>query len=127
MNRKLRNSLLTSSVLATLALGGLGGCIVREEPAPVAVVSAPPPPPPPPAPGGEVIVQDAPPPDVYEVPPPPPGPDFIWVNGYYGWYGGRYVWHRGYYNRPPYGYHTWVRDRWVVGPRGRVFVHGHWG
>ena len=121
MNQKLRNSMLTSSILATLALGGLSGCVVREEPAPVAVAPAPPPA------DGDVVVQDAPPPDQVEVQPPAPGPEFVWVGGYYGWYGGRYSWHHGYWRRPPYGYHVWVRDHWAYGPRGHVFVRGHWG
>lgn len=129
MNRLLKKSMLGSSVAATLALGSLCGCIVREEPAPtVQVTSAPPPPPPSAPPPADVTVQDAPPPppDVVEVQPPAPGPDFVWVGGYYGWWGGRWVWHHGYWNRPPYGYHVWVRDRWVWGPHGRVFVRGYW-
>lgn len=48
MNRKFRKSILTSSILATLAMGGLSGCVIKEEePAPVTVTQAPPPPPPP--------------------------------------------------------------------------------
>jgi hypothetical protein len=122
MNQKLRNPLLISAAFAALSLGGLTGCVVREEaPAPVAVTGTP-------APAdGDEIANDAPPADVEEVQPPQPGPEFVWVGGYYGWFGGRYAWHRGYWRRPPYGYHVWVRDRWVYGPRGYVHVRGHWG
>jgi hypothetical protein len=125
MNRNIRKSFLASSMLATLVMGGLTGCVIREEyPAPVQVTNAPPPPQPAP---DQVVVQDAPPPPLVEVQPVAPGPEFVWVNGYYGWWGGRWVWHRGYWNRPPYGRHYWVRDRWDRGPHGYVYVRGHWG
>ena|ERR1700722_5514913 len=120
MNRKLRNFLLITAV-AGMSLAGLGGCVVREEPAPVAVGPAPAPP------AADVVVQGPPPPDQVEVVPPPPDPTYVWVGGFWGWYGGRYVWHRGYYNRPPYGHRVWVRDHWARGPHGYVRVYGHWG
>ena len=126
MNEKFKRSLLTSSVMAALALGGLTGCVVREEPAPVAVAPATPPAPAAEPADGDTIATDAPPADAVEVQPPAPGPDFVWVGGYWGWGGGRYYWHRGYWNRPPYGYHVWVRDRWVYGPRGYVHYRGYW-
>jgi len=121
MNLVIRKSLLTSSLLGTLAMGGLAGCVVRAEPAPVAVAPAPPPPPP-----GDVVVDGPPPADVVEVQPAAPGPDFVWVGGSYVWINGGWVWHRGYWHRPPYGYHYWVRDHWVHGPYGYRRVYGHW-
>jgi hypothetical protein len=122
MNRMIRRSFLASSLLGTLAMGGLSGCVVREAPAPVVVAPAPPPPPP-----GDVVVDGPPPADVVEVQPPAPGPDFVWMGGSYVWFNGGWVWHHGYYRRPPYGYHYWVRDHWVRGPYGYRRVYGHWG
>jgi hypothetical protein len=131
MNSFVRKSILAAAV-TSVSLGGLFGCVVRVAPEPVAVVAAPPPPPepapaPPPPDDGGVVVQTAPPPDIYEAPPPPPGPAYVWVGGFWWWNGYRYDWRRGHYDRPHPGYHMWVRDRWVHGPRGYVYVRGHWG
>jgi hypothetical protein len=123
MNRKLRN-LLMPSVLAALAMGGIGGCVVRETAAPtVAVAPTPPPDAPPDAPADA----PAPPPPIVEVQPPMPAPGYLWIGGYYGWGGGRYFWHGGYWGHAPYGYHRWYGGYWRAGPRGRFFVRGHWG
>ncbi|MGD0390206.1 MAG: hypothetical protein ABSC42_14765 [Tepidisphaeraceae bacterium] len=128
MNRTLNKSLLISSVAAVLGMGGLSGCVIREEaPPPTVTVSPAPPPPAAPAPApGDVVVQEAPPPDVYEAPPPSPDPTFVWVGGFWWWDGGRYVWRHGYWGRHPYGRGVWVRDGWVRGPHGYVYVRGHW-
>ncbi|MGD0461500.1 MAG: hypothetical protein ABSB74_03325 [Tepidisphaeraceae bacterium] len=130
MNRKLKN-LLMPLVLATLAVGGLSGCVVREEAPPPTVAVAPTPPPeaPPPAPVVQEapVVQDAPPPEVVEVQPVMPGPGYIWIGGFYRWEYGRYVWHRGYWGRPPYGYHRWYGGHWEHRPHGYFYVGGRWG
>jgi hypothetical protein len=125
MNRKLRN-LVAPSLLATLAVGGISGCVVREEPAPTVAVAQTPPPDPTPAPA-VVVDQPAPPPEVVEVQPPMPGPGFVWIGGYHRWYGGRYVWTHGYWGHPPYGYHRWYGGHWNRGPRGYIYVGGRWG
>jgi hypothetical protein len=53
----------------------------------------------------------APPALVYEAPPPAPAYGYVWIPGYWGWYGDRYVWIRGRYAYGRPGYH-WVPDRW---------------
>ena len=118
MNRKLRN-LLTPSLLATLAVGGISGCVVREEPAPTVAVAA--------TPAPVVVEQPAPPPEIVEVQPPMPGPGFVWIGGFHHWEYGRYVWHRGYWGHPPYGYHRWYGGHYERGPRGYFYVGGRWG
>jgi WXXGXW repeat (2 copies) len=109
MNRGLKR-ILAPCLAAAMMVGSLAGCLV-----------APAPPPP------DVVVQPVPPPDVVEVRPPAPGPGFIWVGGFHYWNGRRYVWRRGYWQRRPYGYHVWIRDHYVHGPHGFVYVRGHWG
>src|SRR5882724_6164858 len=57
-----------------------------------------PPPPPPSTQYEEVVVaQPPPPPIVEEYYYPAPGPGYVWVGGYWGWYGGRCVWVSGYW------------------------------
>lgn len=65
------------------------------------------------------IVVDAPPPSPYaEVVPVAPYPGAVWINGYWGWSGGRHTWVPGYYERPHPGYryepHRWENrgGRW---------------
>jgi hypothetical protein len=65
------------------------------------------------------IVVDAPPPAPYtEVVPVMPYPGAVWINGYWGWNGGRHQWVPGYYDRPRSGYryepHHWENrgGRW---------------
>ena len=41
-----------------------------------------------------------PPPAYAQYAPPCPGPDYTWVDGYWGPQGGRNVWFDGYWNRP---------------------------
>ena len=48
-------------------------------------------------PAGEVIVTDvAPPAPYYETLPPPPFTGAVWINGYWGWHGGRHAWVGGH-------------------------------
>ena len=65
------------------------------------------------------IVVDTPPPAPYaEVVPVMPYPGAVWINGYWGWSGGRHYWVPGYYERPRPGYryepHRWENQggRW---------------
>jgi hypothetical protein len=55
--------------------------------------------------------------------PPMPGPDYVWIDGYWNFLGGRYVWVSGYWTLPPYIGGYWVRPRWA----GGRFFAGHWG
>ena len=62
--------------------------------------------------GGPVLV--APPPLQQEYIGVAPIPGQIWINGYWGWGGGRHVWVPGRWDppRPGFGYvpHAWVRE-----------------
>ena len=70
-------------------------------------------------------------------PPPPrheviverdrPGPDYIWVNGYWGNNRGRQEWVAGHWARPPHARAVWVEPRWERRDSGYVFVNGYWG
>lgn len=65
---------------------------------------------PPPAPYAEVI-------------PAPPFVGAIWINGYWGWSGGRHQWVPGRYERARPGY-RWEPHRWTQSPRGDWHLHG---
>ncbi len=75
-----------------------------------------------------------PPPPAYAYSRPPmPGPGYLWVDGYWGFYGGRYAWTRGYWRQPPYAGGYWVAPRYSggrffagfwAGPRGGGYVRG---
>jgi hypothetical protein len=86
--------------LAALALGAaLSGCVV----APVQPAYA----------DGEAVAV-APPPPQYEAAGVAPAPGYVWINGYWGWGGGRHVWTPGRWAAPRSGYgympHAWVRE-----------------
>lgn len=62
--------------------------------------------------GGATVIVDTPPPAPYaEVVPAMPYPGAVWINGYWGWSGGRHHWVPGYYERPRTGYRYEPR-RW---------------
>lgn len=69
------------------------------------------------------------------VPPPPlrvepiivsPGPGNVWINGYWGYEGGRHVWHAGHYERPPHPGAHYVAPRWERKGNRYAFREGHW-
>ena len=65
------------------------------------------------APAGEVVVTDvAPPAPYYETVPAPPFVGAVWINGYWGWRGGRHAWVGGRWEQPRPGY-AWQPHRWV--------------
>jgi hypothetical protein len=74
---------------------------------------------------------------ILSAPPPPrhevvversrPGPDYVWVNGYWGNNRGRQEWVAGRWARPPHARAVWVEPRWERRDRGYVFVNGYWG
>jgi WXXGXW repeat (2 copies) len=72
--------------------------------------------------GGYVTTQPA---EVVYTRPAAPGPDYIWIDGDWGWSGGAYVWHEGRWGRPRAG-HTWQRGSWQSGSRGYRWNRGHW-
>src|SRR6476620_11730517 len=64
-----------------------------------------------PVPAATVCVPQAPPPPQVEVIAPAPGPEYVWLNGHWGWNGG---W-------------TWAPGRWEPRPRAHAsLVPGHW-
>ncbi|HEY8876816.1 MAG TPA: hypothetical protein VIN03_04575 [Roseateles sp.] len=76
---------------------------------------------------GPAVVVDAPPPAPYaEVVPVMPYPGAVWINGYWGWSGGRHQWVPGYYDRPRPGYryepHRWENrgGRWHLHAGGWI-------
>jgi len=69
------------------------------------------------------------------VPPPPlqvepyavsPGPGNIWINGYWGYEGGRHVWHTGRWEKPPRANAHYVAPRWEKKGNQYAFHEGHW-
>lgn len=72
------------------------------------------------------IVTVAPPPPRFERRPPRPGFEFIWIDGYWGWQGGRHVWIGGRWDRPPHGHRHWRQPRWEHRGHGYIFVDGRW-
>lgn len=74
---------------------------------------------------------------ILNAPPPPrheviiersrPGPDYVWINGYWGNNHGRQEWVAGHWARPPHARAVWVEPRWERRDRGYVFVNGYWG
>jgi hypothetical protein len=95
---------------AALALGAalLSGCVV----APVG-----------PYPGEVVAV--APPAPQVEVYGPAPAVGYVWIGGFWRWYGGRHVWVGGHWEAPRPGYH-WVPHRWEPVRGGYRAVPGYW-
>lgn len=67
------------------------------------------PPPPPPAYG-------------YAYRPPCPGPDYFWIDGFYGYVGNRYAWNPGYWALRPHPRAYWVAPRYHRGN----YYHGYW-
>lgn len=80
---------------------------------------------PPPGEPSEVS-SEAPPPQVREEVTAAPGPGYVWVSGYWGWYGHRWVWIQGRWIREPYRHAYWVPGRWVWRGYGWLWVPGHW-
>ncbi len=120
-----------SRLVRTALAGSVLGAVVAFAPG---CVVAPPPPPPPPPPvaesyygePAEVVVNQEPPPPYAEVVGVAPAPGYIWVAGYWHWYGSRWVWYRGHYMRPPHAGAVWVAPRYVFRNGARIYVRGYW-
>lgn len=54
--------------------------------------------------------------------PPCPGPNYVWIDGFYGYGGNRYAWTPGYWAPRPHPRAYWVAPRYY----GGNFYHGHW-
>jgi hypothetical protein len=67
-----------------------------------------------------------PPPGRFEARGVAPGPGFVWIDGYWGYNGGRYGWVPGRWDRPPRGRARWEAGRWET-RRGRYYYReGRW-
>ena len=103
-------------VLAAVCSAALSACVVAPVGRPYGGY----------APTGEVMVTDvSPPAPYYETVPPPPFVGAVWIDGYWGWRGGRHVWIGGRYEqgRPGYG---WQPHRWVQHDGRWHLEEGHW-
>ncbi len=56
-----------------------------------------------------------------------PGPHHVWVDEEWVERNGRYEWAGGYWAEPPRPGVIWIGGFWRHGPRGDVWVRGHWG
>jgi hypothetical protein len=73
---------------------------------------------------GSYYVTDQPNEPVY-VQPASPGAGYVWIDGEWGWSGGRYIYTHGYWSRPRAGYH-WQRGRWGHTAHGYHWNRGGW-
>ncbi len=73
--------------------------------------------------GEPVLV--APPPPRVEYVGPPPAVGYVWIGGYWNWYGGRHVWVPGRWEAPRHG-QAWVPHRWEQDGRYWRQSGGHW-
>ena len=117
MKKLLLTALLLTSSSALFAEGRfyVGGSWGYGAPGPIRAY-APPPPPPVYGYGYGYGYRNA------YVRPPCPGPDYVWIDGYYDYYGRGYNWRPGYWGRRPHHRAVWVAPRWH---RGNYFV-GYW-
>ena len=73
---------------------------------------------------GSYYVSDQPVEPVYERPVAPYA-GAVWIDGEWGYNGGRYVYTRGYWARPRAN-RVYVRGSWAHGPRGYAWHRGYW-
>jgi hypothetical protein len=103
-----------------------GGPVVTVSPvaAPAPVPTAAPPPS-----ATTVVVADVgsePPPPVVETVVLSPGPGYVWVHGYWRWYGRHWVWVRGAWVIPPRYGAVWISGGWGHRFGHVTWVEGHW-
>jgi hypothetical protein len=76
--------------------------------------------------GGDVVVTDvAPPAPYYETVPALPFAGAVWLDGYWGWHGGRHVWVGGRYDHGRPGY-SWQPHRWTQRDGRWHLQEGRW-
>jgi len=59
-------------------------------------------------------------------PPPPPSPQYVWIGGYWSWYG-NWVWIQGRWAPPPQPNFRWFQPYYDHRGSNVVFVGGFWG
>jgi hypothetical protein len=90
--------------------------------------------PPPPPPEQYVVIEQ---PQAPMPPPPPPqqvvivapaAPEYVWIDGYYSWYGRSqgYIWIPGRWEHPPRPGARWAPAHWEPRGGGNVFIEGSW-
>jgi len=103
-----------------------GGPVVGSSPV---AAPAPVPTPAPPSSATTVVVADVgsePPPPVVETVVVSPGPHYVWVPGYWRWYGRNWLWIRGAWVVPPRRGAVWVSGAWGHRFGRTVWVEAHW-
>ena len=105
-------------VIAALAACSLSGCVISPLPPAGGGYYAD-------GPGPLVVAPMAPPPMIAEQVVVAPAPGYIWIGGYWSWYGGRHVWTAGRWTPPRAGY-RWVPRQWHQGSGGWHQQGGHW-
>lgn len=103
-----KSGLVAAVVVATVSLSA---CVVAPVPASGGYY-------------GEPVVVAPPPPRVEYVGAPPVA-GYIWIGGYWNWYGGRHVWVPGRWAPPRHGY-VWVPHRWQQDGRNWRQEGGYW-
>lgn len=72
-----------------------------------------------------IMANVEPPPMREEVMVPAPSPQYVWIQGNWGWKG-RWVWEPGYWVIPPRPYAKWVPGHWSRYRGGWARVPSHW-
>jgi hypothetical protein len=68
----------------------------------------------------------APPPLIAETVVVSPGPAYVWVPGYWRWYGHGWGWVRGAWVIPPHRRAVWVEGGWGRRFGRTIWIEGHW-
>jgi len=77
--------------------------------------------------GGYAYYANTPPPAMrFEQRGVAPGPGYLWIDGYWGYSGGRYSWVAGRWDRPPRGHSRWEPGRWETRKGRYQYRQGHW-
>lgn len=77
--------------------------------------------------GGYAFYASTPPPAVrFEQRGIAPGAGYVWIDGYWGYSGGRYAWVPGRWDRPPRGRSRWEAGRWETRKGRYQYRQGHW-
>ncbi len=67
-----------------------------------------------------------PPPAIEEMRGLPPEPADVWIDGYWGYEGGRHVWHAGRWEKAPRPKARYIKPSWNRKGSQYAFREGHW-